>query len=106
MPVLDGWGFLIERNRDLRLAQIPVVIMSGSRAVADKAKEAGAVAFLPKPFDPRDLLPAISQFMRRLESLINQIADRKLEQRSTYGPCAKRFIAALVENKSRNPRSI
>jgi CheY-like chemotaxis protein len=64
MPVLDGWEFLIEQNGDLRLAEIAVVIMSRSKAHADRAKEAVAVAFLPKPFDPRDLLPAINQFMR------------------------------------------
>ena len=49
MPVLDGWGFLAERSKDPILADVPAVLMSGCCDVAEKAKEAGAVAFVRKP---------------------------------------------------------
>jgi CheY-like chemotaxis protein len=62
MPVLDGWGFLAERAKDPLLADVPVVIMSGCSAVAQKAQEAGAVAVVRKPADPQTLLGVIEHF--------------------------------------------
>jgi CheY-like chemotaxis protein len=66
MPVLDGWGFLVERSKDPILADVPAVIMSGCRDVAEKAKEAGAVAFVRKPIEPRTLLRLIEHFAERV----------------------------------------
>jgi len=63
MPVLDGWGFLFERRKDPRLARIPVVIMSGSRGIDRKAKEAGATAVMFKPVVPQELLRVIESFV-------------------------------------------
>jgi CheY-like chemotaxis protein len=63
MPVLDGWGFLRERDKDKRLKLVPVIVMSGSIGVAEQAKEAGATVFLRKPFDPRAMLPIVEQFL-------------------------------------------
>jgi CheY-like chemotaxis protein len=63
MPVLDGWGFLTERFKDSRLVLIPVVIISGSCGISDKAKVAGATAVLVKPLKPDQLLPVIDQLM-------------------------------------------
>jgi CheY-like chemotaxis protein len=62
MPVLDGWGFLAERGKDPRLADVPVVIVSGYRDVAQRAKEAGAIAVMRKPVEPQPLLRLIEQF--------------------------------------------
>ena len=62
MPVLDGWGFLLERRKEARLFGIPIVIMTGSKSVVHKARTAGAEAVLHKPFMPQDLLPIISQY--------------------------------------------
>jgi two-component system, chemotaxis family, chemotaxis protein CheY len=66
MPVLDGWGFLLERRRDARLREIPVVMMTASNGVSRKARMAGARAVIHKPFAPRDLLPIIRQFSTAL----------------------------------------
>jgi len=66
MPILDGWGFLAERGKDPLLAGIPVVIMSGSPDMAQKAKEAGAVAFVPKPVEPQTLLRVVDRFAERI----------------------------------------
>ena len=63
MPILDGWNFLAKRRFDPRLATIPVVIMSGSRGIASRAKAAGAVTVMHKPFSPEALLPIIGQFL-------------------------------------------
>jgi CheY-like chemotaxis protein len=66
MPVLDGWGFLAERGKDPILADVPAVIMSGSCDVAEKAKEAGAVAVMCKPVRLQTLLRLIEHFAERV----------------------------------------
>jgi CheY-like chemotaxis protein len=63
MPVLDGWGFLIERSRNPLISIIPVVVMSGSPGMADRAKAAGAVHVIRKPFGAKELVPVIKQFL-------------------------------------------
>jgi DNA-binding response OmpR family regulator len=63
MPVLDGWGFLLERSRNPRISLIPVVVMSGSPGIADRAKAAGAANVMRKPFGSRELLPVIEKFL-------------------------------------------
>ena len=62
MPILDGWGFLAERGKDPLLAGVPVVIMSAFQDIAQRAKEAGAIAVLCKPVEPQTLLRLIEHF--------------------------------------------
>jgi CheY-like chemotaxis protein len=52
MPVMDGWQFLRERERDPALAVIPVVVVSAVSSGQARAAALGAVAFLHKPVDP------------------------------------------------------
>ena len=63
MPILDGWGFLLERRKNPVIEVIPVVVMSGSLGIVDRAKAAGAVHVMRKPFGMEGLLPIIEQFM-------------------------------------------
>jgi CheY-like chemotaxis protein len=65
MPELDGWGFLAERGKDPWLADVPVVVMSGCRDVAPRAKTAGATAVVRKPVEPHTLLRVIEHFDHR-----------------------------------------
>ena len=66
MPVLDGWGFLAQLRNEHQLTGIPVVIMSGCRDVARQAKQAGAVAVVRKPVEPKMLLRIIEHFRARV----------------------------------------
>ena len=66
MPVLDGWGFLELRAKNPVLAEVPVVVISGCRDVSQRAKEAGAVAFLRKPVEPQILLRVVEHFDQSL----------------------------------------
>src|SRR5260370_17182715 len=43
MPVLDGWGFLAARRRDPRLADLPVIILSGCHDVTQTTTDAVAL---------------------------------------------------------------
>jgi CheY-like chemotaxis protein len=62
MPVLDGWDFLAALRQKPVLAHIPVVIVSACDYIAERAKEAGAVAILRKPVRPQMLLRVIERF--------------------------------------------
>lgn len=62
VPRLDGFEFLRRARRDLGLTA-PALVVSTEGAEADRAAaiEAGADAYLRKPWTPDQLLDAISQ---------------------------------------------
>ncbi len=62
MPEMDGWTFLEEQKRDPRLADIPVVCVSG--APEDRVEGIDAEAFLPKAYD----LDEVREFVARWDS--------------------------------------
>ena len=66
MPI--GMGFSVaQRLRGLGLTGIPLVFITASKVagLSEAAKGLGAVAFFEKPYDPEQLLEAVS---RALES--------------------------------------
>jgi len=62
IPELDGWGFLEAREIDPDLADVPVVVVSGSPGLAKSAKRAGAMAVLHKPVEPYSVLRIADEF--------------------------------------------
>ena len=91
MPNMDG----IEAAQILTEEQIaPVVLLTayGQKELVDKAKEAGVVGYLVKPFREADLLPAIEVALSRfsefrtvrqeVEDLQNALETRKLVERA------------------------
>ncbi|MBL8955657.1 MAG: hybrid sensor histidine kinase/response regulator, partial [Myxococcaceae bacterium] len=60
MPVMDGWGFLAERDRDERLKAIPVVAISAKVDDASRLTAANA-DYVPKPLHIDELLRTIEQ---------------------------------------------
>ena len=91
MPKLDGIAAasLIAANR---IAPVVMLTAFSQRELVDRAREAGAMAYLVKPFNQSDLVPAIeialSRFaqIRQLESeigdLTEQLAARKAVERA------------------------
>ena len=63
MPVMDGWHFLDELERDSALADIPVVVMSASQD--GRGRPLGDKVFLSKPLDYHTLVATVA---RSLES--------------------------------------
>ncbi len=68
MPVMSGWEFLAIINRYSRLAEIPVLVVSGRvplmahvEAIAHKA----IVAAIQKPFDMEKLVATVAQHARK-----------------------------------------
>jgi CheY-like chemotaxis protein len=59
MPVLDGWGFARAiRERGL---EVPIMVMTAAQDTRRWAAEIGAVGYLAKPFELRDLLTAVDR---------------------------------------------
>jgi len=51
MPVMDGWQFRMEQQRDPRLASIPVVVLSAVYNARERAALLGAVDYMQKPVE-------------------------------------------------------
>ena len=76
MPKLDG----ISAAEKIAELKIPVVLLTAfsQTDLVSRASEAGAMAYVTKPFKPRDLLPAIQIALARHEELMSlesEIAD-------------------------------
>lgn len=59
MPVMDGWQFRAEQQRDPALSEIPVVVISADASVQQKAASIDAAGYLKKPIDLEVLLDTI-----------------------------------------------
>lgn len=61
MPVMDGWTFCEEREKDPSLASIPVVVVSAIRRQDPRNARVRAVDHLSKPFDVQKLLAVVER---------------------------------------------
>jgi CheY-like chemotaxis protein len=65
MPVMDGWRFRAEQLlSNVRVAAVPVVILTGTENAAKSAKALRAAGFVEKPFEPDLLLSAVLNALR------------------------------------------
>lgn len=81
MPKLDGIS-AAARIAEQRLAAVVILTAFSQRELVERAREAGAMAYLVKPFSKTDLLPAIemarSRFAetRQLELEVADLSER------------------------------
>jgi CheY-like chemotaxis protein len=59
MPVMDGWQFRAEQQRDPRLAGIPVIVMSAVTDGEAKAAQLRPAAYLKKPMDLDEVIDVV-----------------------------------------------
>jgi len=59
MPVMDGFQFRAEQQRDIELARIPIIVLSAYGDVKQSATSIRADAYLVKPVEGRDLVRVI-----------------------------------------------
>lgn len=64
MPVMDGWAFRREQQKDEALAVIPVVIFTAYGVPKDAAAQLGAAGVLRKPPSLTELLAAVAAAVR------------------------------------------
>ncbi|ANH40082.1 putative transcriptional regulatory protein pdtaR [Nocardioides dokdonensis FR1436] len=77
MPVLDGIA-AAERIAHQRIAPIIVLTAFSQRELVERARDAGAMAYLVKPFSHTDLVPAIEMALSRfaeVQALETEVAD-------------------------------
>jgi CheY-like chemotaxis protein len=69
MPQMDGLEFLRRARQDLNATEIPAIVISTEGAESDRiaARDAGASAYLRKPWNPQQLLVSIDVLVRRPE---------------------------------------
>lgn len=82
MPGLDGFQVLKLVKADARLADIPVVIMTGSQTdVPSKVAglSGGAVDYLIKPVDPDELLARIQGYLDRRRQAATLAQEREIQ---------------------------
>jgi len=87
MPVMDGIT-AAEHIAKERLAPVVLLTAFSQTELVERARDAGAMAYVVKPFTPADLLPAVeiaaSRFVE-IRALENEIADinERMETRKT-----------------------
>ncbi len=105
MPKVDGYQFLKQLREDDRFKSLPVVFLTAKGMTMDRIQgyQAGCDAYLPKPFDPDELVAIVENLLNRREAstspvgeggehdiadLARQIAEIKalLTQRSAISP--------------------
>lgn len=81
MPVLDGIS-AAERIAGARIAPVVLLTAFSQRELVERARDAGAMAYVVKPFSAADLLPALEIALSRhqeivaLEAEVADLADR------------------------------
>ena len=104
MPKMDG----ISAAEQIAKLNIPVVLLTAfSQAeLVERASQAGAMAYIVKPFTPNDLLPAIRIAVSRHEqiaALENEIAD--LNERFETRKLVERAKGLLLERGLNEPEA-
>ncbi len=99
MPQVSGYDFLKQLRGDERFAALPVIFLTARGMTADRIAgyQAGCDAYLPKPFDPDELVAIVENLLQRhslsetsshtpeLAELAGQIAEIKAMLRQKGG---------------------
>ncbi len=81
MPRLDGIS-AAQRIAEQRIAPVVILTAFGQRELVERARDAGAMAYVVKPFTKNDLVPAIEMAVSRyaeitmLESEVAELSER------------------------------
>jgi len=102
MPVMDGITAAEHIAKD-RLAPVVLLTAFSQTELVERARDAGAMAYVVKPFTPADLLPAVeiaaSRFVE-FRALENEIAD--INERMETRKRVERAKGLLMENMQLN----
>ncbi|MCZ2807284.1 response regulator [Modestobacter sp. VKM Ac-2983] len=97
MPVLDGIA-AAEQIAAARIAPVIVLTAFSQRELVERARDAGAMAYLVKPFSKNDLVPAIEvavgrfQEMHALDAEVSDLKER-LETRKVVEQAKGRLMS-------------
>ncbi|MEO0526841.1 MAG: two-component regulator propeller domain-containing protein [Bacteroidota bacterium] len=77
MPLMDGIEFSEKVKNDPSLNQTPIVMLTAKELTKDRIKgmEAGAEAYLVKPFDTKELKVVLKQLLLKKDRLLQQYSN-------------------------------
>jgi len=105
MPVLDGYGVLHLLSKKNATTNIPFIFLTAKTERSDmrKGMELGADDFITKPFEKRELLNAVENRLKKIESLKKDF-EQMLDGLSTFiSPAGgKNILQKFVQSKKIN----
>ena len=80
LPGMDGFALCREIRRTPRISDIPIVMLTARGDVMDRVVglELGADDYLPKPFEPRELVARLQTILRRQRTVAVPASDKRL----------------------------
>ena len=77
MPQVDGYEFLAQMRGDQRFKTLPVIFLTARGMTSDRIQgyDAGCDAYLPKPFDPDELVSIVTGIIKRRTAQSNRSGD-------------------------------
>ena len=77
MPQVDGYQFLKQMREDPRFQALPVIFLTAKGMTSDRIQgyQAGVDAYLPKPFDPDELIAIVENLLARRVSKAPAISE-------------------------------
>ncbi len=77
MPQVDGYAFLKQMREDARFKTMPVIFLTARGMTSDRIQgyQAGADAYLPKPFDPDELVAMVENILARRQAARSEAGD-------------------------------
>ena len=103
MPRCDGYGLLKKIREDERLGGTPVIFLTAKGMTADRTQgyQAGVDDYMPKPFDPDELVARVKNVVQRQERLLTEAARFA---NADVGQMAKQIteIKSMLSNGGKN----
>ncbi|MBF2096751.1 MAG: response regulator transcription factor [Gloeomargaritaceae cyanobacterium C42_A2020_066] len=98
MPQVSGYQFLQQVRSDPRFKTLPVIFLTARGMTADRIAgyQAGCDAYLPKPFDPEELVAIIRNLLQR----------RAATQEEPGFPDVARELAAIKSMLAQGPAGL
>ncbi|MFM7427644.1 MAG: response regulator [Elainella sp.] len=80
MPQVDGYQFLKQLRDDPRYQTVPVVFLTARGMTSDRIQgyNAGCDAYLPKPFDPDELVAIVTNLLDRRAAVTKSTGDGEI----------------------------
>ncbi len=101
LPDGDGQQLLMELQEDAETAAIPIVVLSGSddAAIRLDAMNAGAAAFIEKPFEPQTLTDVIDELLSSGTSAALAVVDTADGEPSPVDPPTARSVVLAEDDE-------
>ena len=111
MPRCDGYGLLKRIREDERLGGTPVIFLTAKGMTVDRTQgyQAGVDDYIPKPFDPDELVARVRNVVKRQERLLTEaarFADADVGQMAKQITEIKSMLSHGDKNNSRKDDSI